>query len=171
MIWELRRPWIELSLPDITKDTGCTLLFILQTLYDVLKHTKEYSDWESELWQDMKMLPLDCLIGLYDTFREAVKRANGYVSTFNPVLSFCTGSHNNVSLLGSDQQAKCAIYYISPYLGKNKEVLLHSLGILRGAIRHAETYKSAAPDAEVERDGKGKKESKVFGEKSLAEVC
>jgi hypothetical protein len=157
VIWELRRPWIELSLPDITRDAGCTSLIILQTLYDILKHTKEYSNWESEFWEDLKMMPLDCLIKLYDNFKEAIKRANGYVSTFNPVLSFCTGSHNNVSLLGSDQQAKCAIYYISPYLGKNKEVLSHSLGILRGAVHHAETYKSTAPDAEVECDGKTEK--------------
>ena len=108
----------------------------------------------------MKMLPLDCLVNLYDTFRGAIKKANRYVSTFNPILLFCTGGHNNVSLLGSDQQAKCAMYYISPYLGKNKEVLLHLLGILHGAVHHAEMYKSAVPDAKAECDGKVKKNPK-----------
>jgi len=160
VIWEIRRPWIDYSLPDITGVSDCTSLLIIQTLFDILKVTKEFEDWESDFWEDMKMIPLDCLIHLYDNFCDAIKKANGYVSTFNPVLSFCTGSHNNVSLLGSNQQAKCAMYYISPYLGKNKEVLLHSLGILRGAVNHAEMYKSAAPDAEIDCKGKMKKNPK-----------
>jgi hypothetical protein len=126
-------------------------------LYNILRFTKEFGDWKSEFWEDMKMLPFDCLSNLYDTFCDAMKKANGYVSTFNPVLSFCTGGHNNVSLLGSDQQAKCAIYYISPYLGKNKEVLLRSLGILHGVVHYTEIYKSVAPDAEVENGGEIKK--------------
>ena len=111
-------------------------------LFDVIKATKEFGNWKGDFWEDMKMLPCDCLIKLYDTFCDVISKANGYVSTFNPVLLFCTGGHNNVSLLGSDQQAKCTMYYISPYLGKNKEVLLHSLGILHGAIHHTEMCKS-----------------------------
>jgi hypothetical protein len=122
VIWDLRCPLIALSLPDITNASNCSPLLILQTLYNILRSTKEFSDWDSDFWEDMKMLPLDCLVHLYDTFQDAIKKANGYVSTFNPVLSFCTGGRNNVSLLGSNQQAKCAIYYISLYLGKNKEV-------------------------------------------------
>jgi hypothetical protein len=157
VVWELRRPRVALSLPDITAVSGCSSLLILQTLHEFLKHTKEFGNWESDFWEDMKMLPFDCLSCLYDTFRDAVGKANGYVSTFNPVISFCTGGHNNASLLGSDQQAKCAMYYISPYLGKNKEVLLHSLGILRGAVHHTETYGSVAPDAEIEDGDKSRK--------------
>jgi hypothetical protein len=50
----------------------------------------------------------------------------------------------------------CHLLHISvPW--KNKEVLLHLLGILHGAVHHAEKYKSVAPDAEIECDGKTKK--------------
>jgi hypothetical protein len=157
VVWELRRPQAAISLPDVTSASDHSPSSILQVLYDVLRFTKEFSDWKSEFWEDMKMLPFDCLSNLYDTFCDAIKKANGYVSTFNPVLSFCTGGHNNVSLLGSDQQAKCAMYYISPYLGKNKEVLLRSLGILHGVVHYTEIYKSVAPDAEVKNGGEIKK--------------
>ena len=75
VIWELRRPWVDYSLPDVTGVSDCTSLLILQTLFDVLKVTNEFQAWKSDFWEDMKMLPLDCLIKLYDSFKEAIKRA------------------------------------------------------------------------------------------------
>jgi hypothetical protein len=55
-------------------------------------------------------------------------------------------------LLGSDQQAKGAMYYITPYLGKSKNRLLQSLGILRSSLYHTDNFQSVHPDAELETE-------------------
>ena len=73
-----------------------------------------------DFWKSLCRVNIDDLKTLYSSFSDFISGANGYVSCYNPILSYCTGAHNNSALLGSDQQAKGAMYYIAPYLGKNK---------------------------------------------------
>ena len=81
---------------------------------------------------------------------DALHDANGYIATYNPVISYCTGAHNNAVLLGGDQQAKSATFYLCPYLIKNKFPLQHCLVILDHAIDHMEAHPSVASDTGME---------------------
>jgi hypothetical protein len=72
--------------------------------------------------------------------------SNTNIATYNPVLSLCTGSHNNTSLLGSEEQANAAVFYICPYLGKVKFPLQHSLSILNMNLDHIQKFPSTAED-------------------------
>ena len=68
--------------------------------------------------------------------------ANGNVATFNPILSFLTGAHNNLGLLGSTEQAKSAMFYLVPYQGKNKFPIQQSLVVIDAAIKHCQKHES-----------------------------
>ena len=77
------------------------------------------------------------------------KGGNGYIATYNPLLSYLTGSHNNLSLLGSHDQAKSAIFYLCPYLCKNKFPLLQSMVMLNKAVNHIKQFPSRASDTDT----------------------
>jgi uncharacterized protein YqgV (UPF0045/DUF77 family) len=62
------------------------------------------------------------------------------------MLSFCTGSHNNTELLGGKQQAKSAMFYIAPYMAKEKASLTVCLTILEKSRRDVLAYESKAAD-------------------------
>ena len=62
-------------------------------------------------------------------------------------MSLCTGSHNNASFLGASENAKGAVFYICPYLGKIKFPLQHSLSILNETMLHVEKFPSKADDS------------------------
>ena len=69
---------------------------------------------------------------------------NGYVVEHNPIISYCIGAHNNVQLLGSVEHAIGAVFYVGPYMVKNKFPLLHSLTILDDCIKHIHAHPSKA---------------------------
>ena len=87
------------------------------------------------------------LVLLYDEVVGSLVNANGYVAAYNPLLSLCTGAHNNVQFLGSVSQSKSAMAYLCPYLGKRKSPLLHSLVVLEDVINHVRRYPSTAEDS------------------------
>ena len=69
------------------------------------------------------------------------------MATYNHVALFCTGSHNNFQLLGSLEQAKGAMFYVCPYIGKSKFPLQQSLALLNKTLEHIEKYPRWAKDA------------------------
>ena len=102
----------------------------------------------------MEGLDEDKLKELYREVVVAVEGGNYRVSVHNVSASWTTGSHNNCQLLGSMVQAKGAIFYICPHMGKRKRPLLQCLTLLRNAAEHIEKHPSVAKDA-------GTKERKV----------
>ena len=67
---------------------------------------------------------------LFSKVASRLQNSNGYVSAYSPLLSLCTGSHNNSQLLGSTHQSKAVMNYVWPYMGKRKTPLLQSLVVL-----------------------------------------
>ena len=93
--------------------------------------------------------PAQRLAAVHEHAQEAkeLANANGRIPAFNVHLRSLTGSHNNVVLLGSKEQAAGAIFYICPYMGKKKLPLAESLSILSHAVKHVQRNKSTAKDA------------------------
>ena len=71
-------------------------------------------------WHFLKTGDFEAVQSLYQRFLVALKTANQYVVEHNVPLEYCTGSHNNAALLGGKEQSKSAIFYIAPYMGKEK---------------------------------------------------
>jgi len=111
-VWETYRPEIDGKLVQLERSgEDCNKLMnreqIIRSLKMALCEFSEFADG-SKFWQWLKDLDDLNLIMLYDRLLRDLRVANGNVSVFNPVLSYCTGSHNNCQMLGGMVQAKGA---------------------------------------------------------------
>ena len=87
---------------------------------------------------------------VYKELMGRLPRANGYVSTYNHMPSYRTGSHVNFQLLRSDEQARGAIFYICPYMVKEKAPLEQCIKIPRQAMKHVNMYRSSTEDSDTD---------------------
>ena len=149
IVWETARPILDTPLTEI--DSSHSKQYIYDAFRDLLHGFEEFEASE-EFWDDLSGLDCTNIRDLYEEVRVGLQTANGYVGTFNPTLSYCTGAHNNFVLLGSDQQAKGAVFYVCPYLQKEKTTMLHSVTILQSVLDHVAKHKSASPDTGIARD-------------------
>jgi hypothetical protein len=151
VIWELRRPDIDiqnvLDLKNLPQNREHLRTFIIQTLYQLLATeiptigpTETFWNWVNEEAATSQ------LKDIYDDLRKNLPCANGCVVAFCPLLSYCTGSHNNSSFMGSAGQAKAAMFYLIPYETKAKFPLHQSLSIIHASAIHVFTHASTAPD-------------------------
>ena len=150
IVWETERP--DNNIPNFLHcnlETDADRRHFIGDLKTYLKPIPPFNNSHSDFWKWLETQSSDSQVReLHGAMMERIGRANGYVATFNPILSFCTGSHNNPVLLGSLGQAKSAMFYIIPYQGKTKYEFQQSLTILNKALEHVETerFRSRAGD-------------------------
>ena len=87
------------------------------------------------------------VIEIYKELNEQLPAKNGYVTETNDTIANVTGSSSNAILLGNTQQSKAALFYVAPYICKNKMALEHCLTALSRAQAHVDKHKSTASDA------------------------
>ena len=147
IVWETARRSPQKILDDHNADgSPLTKDQIIQQLKRNLDTVHEFSE-DHPLWERLDDLSPGCLQDFYTKLVDSFQTANQYVASYNPPLSFCTGSHNNAVLLGGDQQAKAATFYLCPYMGKLKFPLQDCLVILQKALDHVSVHKSVAEDS------------------------
>lgn len=86
-----------------------------------------------------------------DRFLKAFATRNGMVVEFNPVMTALLGCNSNVSILGSDAQAKAIMCYLLKYITKPPCELSHTLALIHNARRTVENFPSTAEDTGTER--------------------
>ena len=158
VVWETDRPRLDSTLPshedlfgEFLKDNNPLQsevgLEARKKLYNLLQPRLcgfGAFDKLSPFWKWIEETDVFCLSFFYELLCKEVEESNGDIATFNPLLNLCTGSHNNASLLGSLQQAKGAVFYLCPYLGKTKFPLQQALMILNEVVKHVEKFPSKA---------------------------
>ena len=141
IVWETKRP--RTHIPTQLDSKEDLIIFLQSELYNI----PGFQNVTSPFWTWLQASASEEAIQtIFAIIKQELPNANGYVPTFSPVLSYCTGSHNNTSLLGSSGQAKNALYYLVPYEGKSKFPLSHSLPILNNALHYTDTNESKASD-------------------------
>jgi len=80
-------------------------------------------------------------------FAKQLLERNGYVVSTNAMLSNATGSSTNAILLGNTLQSTGALFYVVPYVCKNKVSLQACLIALEAAQQHVTEYPSVAEDS------------------------
>lgn len=147
IVWETARPLTQQILhspredePPLTKDQ------IIQELKQNLDTVHEFSE-DHDFWDQLKTMPNSDIELFYQKLLDAFETANQYIASYSPPLSYCTGAHNNAVLLGGDQQAKAATFYLCPYMGKLKFPLQDCLVILQEAIIKVKQKESIAKDS------------------------
>ena len=119
IVWETKRPKPNPQLAVLQKtelDGKVSVLNrndIIESLKEALEMTENYS-LNSPFWNWLEGLSDYHLVVFYGKLIKGLEEANGYIATFNPILSYCTGAHNNCQMLGGMVQAKGAIFYIAP---------------------------------------------------------
>ena len=79
---------------------------------------------------------------LYNYIDKELPAANANVVSFNPILTAEVPFNSNLVPLCSTEQAKNAMYYLSPYLGKSKLKLAECLAIFHHVAILARDYPS-----------------------------
>ena len=103
----------------------------------------------SLLWIFLENENLEIIKKLYNELIKGLKTSNQYAVEHNVVLSYCTGSHNNTSFLGGKEQSKSAMFYIAPYMAKEKASLAACLTILEKSRKEVKIYPSKSCDQSI----------------------
>ena len=82
------------------------------------------------------------VIAIYHDLNEQIQHRNGFVVPTNAMLHNAMGSSTNAMLLGNSQQSCASLFYVVPYLCKNKVALESCLLALEQAQQHVEKYPS-----------------------------
>ena len=148
VIWETARP-IN-SLPQFLQDPVSFPYdrpHFITNLKNFLNEATSLSSISQSFWKWIETQATDDqILCIRQELILHLPSANGYVAAFNPIISFCSGSHNNASLLGSLEQAKSAMFYLIPYQGKTKFDFHQSLTILDKALHHTKICPSTSSD-------------------------
>ena len=143
VVWETSRKPITTPpflLDDINEDNKTEFI---KSLQELLIAAPPFNKTHSVFWPWMQTkATIEQLSSMQSELRNKFMTANGNVATFNPILSFLTGAHNNLGLLGSTEQAKSAMFYLVPYQGKNKFPIQQSLVVIDAAIKHCQKHES-----------------------------
>ena len=147
IVWETKRPII--ALPPIPEDDIVDpKLSQIQWLESMLSNLPEFADPTSAFWKWLKeKASTDQVLAIFQHVHQTLPTANGHVAAFNSVLSFCTASHVNASLLGSLVQARGAMMYLVPYEAKSKFPMQHVLSVMDHTLNHIDKYPSVADDS------------------------
>jgi hypothetical protein len=151
IVWELHRPKLFLGKDIIANMEGRGEIEvrndIIETFHGCLENDESYNDI-SKIWSWLDEVPFEQLVAFFQEFVDEMEEANGYVVDHVPLLLYCMGSHHNALVLGGSEQAKAAMFYISPYVSKGKVDLAACLTILEDARKDIEKYPSKAVDCE-----------------------
>ena len=148
VFWQTASPDISPSLLPSQPTLNDNVPNLAEQIADILRRLPEFDPVQTHSFHDWllhKSTP-EQIFSLWSTVLQQLPQANRMVPSFNPALSWCTGSHNNASLLGAVEQAKSALFYLVPYQGKSKFPLSQSLTILNSTLQHIDRNKSQHPE-------------------------
>ena len=164
--WEIKRPQIQ-NLQPLPNNLRCaieegsnkeTMHMAVQFCVNAVKEAMEEATingttsdgvlkGNNTMIEWMMRLTPAATLALYDRLRDKLPTANGWVVAFNPTLAALTGSSTNACLLGNKQQSASALFYVIPYVCKNKVHLESTLKALENAQAHVSKFPSKATDS------------------------
>jgi hypothetical protein len=95
--------------------------------------------------EQMALPPPDNRVIVWEIKRS--KEEDGYIVTYSPAWTACTGSNSAIYPLYSQQQAKSIVYYVCDYITKGESQLTNIVPLIREALNHIEKFPSRAEDS------------------------
>jgi len=163
-VWELKRPLLD-RLPTIDMtllpleylespdDTEKKKAAMQQAKADCILHVTEalLPDNPMSVIESIKnwleSMPPSNVLSIYEDLNDQLPTKNGFITETNPTISTVLGCSSNAILLGNLRQSKGALYYIAPYICKQKTDLTTCLMALSNAQTHIAQYPSRADDS------------------------
>ena len=99
----------------------------------------------------LSLLDSNLVIHLYENIRKKSHECNGYVVSTNGIIHNATRSSTNAILLGNHQQSCNSLFYVVPYICKNKVSIESVLVSLERAQLHVEEHPSVADDTGTDK--------------------
>jgi hypothetical protein len=122
--------------------------FIVHSLEALLLNVPSFGADNSVFWDWLRhKATLQQLMDIFTHVGAVLPASNGFIASFNPIISLCTGAHNNASLLGSLTQSLSALFYLIPYQAKSKFPFMGCLTIIDHALDHIKRHTSKANDS------------------------
>lgn len=145
--WELKRPLLGTLMQIPSKFDNVVYEsekrdWILEHLKRAIMDTKKWS----QLLPRLSQIPCDQLELLYNKIKTELPQRNGYVVEYNNILTNLTGSHTAPYLLGNAVQSKSSLFYIAPYIGKEKKLVAQILTAMYQSKRKINDNPSQADD-------------------------
>ena len=169
VVWELKRPLLE-KLPPLKENhrtayeaaksgngnalSGDLPIDLAEAKKNCIKNIEDCVVKDGSLIEN-DFMPIqewlngfECVavIALYENLNSQIEERNGYVTVTNPTIHNATCSSTNAILLGSAQQSTCALFYVVPYVCKNKVALEACIVALESAQKHVQAYPSKDSD-------------------------
>ena len=137
LMWEIKRKEIIVDIERIPNEDGSTSRNLM------FDNSGTPHKFPREIY-----LTLDQLTDFeLDRLLRNLKKINGLVIEFNPLISCLLKFNTNVSLLGSFSQAKALLLHLLKYVTKAPADLIASITILKDARIRMEQYPSQAEDS------------------------
>ena len=140
---------------DVGKTLNEAKIFVIKEIRGCLEDDAVVpGNWVSEnsqaapcilSWLEKKDGPT--CIWIYKELLVKLPVRNGMVVATNSIVCNATGSSSNAVLLGNTLQSTCALFYVVPYVCKNKVALDACLIALESAQKHIAAYPSIAADS------------------------
>ena len=102
-----------------------------------------------ESW--LNSLEPDLVIAYYLKMKQLLEEGNNWVVSTNRIIQVSTGSSVNSIFLGNVQQSSASLFYVIPYLTKDKAKLEACLIALEHAKDHVQKHPSVASDSGTDK--------------------
>lgn len=86
-----------------------------------------------------------------ELLNQVLVNRNGLIVEYNEIISAMLGCNTNVSILGSEEQAKSTLLYLLKYVTKPPTEITHSISLIHHARRTIEKYPSVAEDSGTDK--------------------
>jgi hypothetical protein len=172
IVWELMRPLLSklpeppIALSEITNTAYTPTGNDNRAPYDskaVRLHTflswqiltainrDETNQYIPEIKNWLDSLQVDTLYTVYTKMNETLHLSNCYLTQTNDVLAASTGGSTNALFLGSSQQSRAALYYVTKYVTKTKVARGNCLLALAASLDAVAKYPSKAKDTGTDK--------------------
>jgi hypothetical protein len=138
--WELKRTKIE-KLESIEADPSGKEFY-----YAVLKDALGTYPGNGAVLRFLQQLNSDEIKSVYEYVNENLEGANKNVVAYNPALTACLGCNTAAYFLGNTTQSNSSIYYICPYIAKDKASADTVITTFEKAVNDVVRHPSTAED-------------------------
>ena len=142
IVWEIKKPPLDaMPIPN------CVVDDVSSWYINSLKQEMQPYTMSSGTEEWLTTLNGSDIEALYEQLSQKLVEANGWMVESNEVLTACLGCNIAAYLLGSTEQSKAALFYLSNYFSKDKAPPEECITVLIHARKEVEKYKSTAEDS------------------------
>ena len=146
IVWEVNRPELA-SLPTPPEDLAETGNEQTWYIDEFERAMSPLTTTGNKILQWLPGLDVSQIRQLYEFVSKELPGRNGWIVESSDVLTNVLGSNTAAYLLGNTSQSNSSVFYVAPYMCKNKASLEACLTVFIRAYEHVKKFPSVADDS------------------------